>query len=112
MAYFRCDSGGGTTGMPLLISNSGSSAPTVIEAVKGTRYRIAAGGDSYYVVMNGYKGNFTLGNTGYSPKLPDMIKTDGTVTSTSYTTYSAKDVAALKVFASTNHVVDYYVTFN
>ena len=112
MAFFECGTNNGTTGMPLLISSSGESTPTVTVAVKGTKYRITAGGDSHYVVMNGYKGTFTLENTKYSSKLPTMIKTDGTVESTSYTTYSTKDVAALKVFVQVNHVVDYYITFN
>lgn len=98
--------------MPLLVSSSGNSNPTISIAEKGTKYRVTASGDSYYVLMNGYKGSFTLENTGYSPKLPTIIYEDGTKSSSLYTTYQAKGISALKLFCQVNQVNDYYITFN
>ena len=98
--------------MPLIISASGSSNPTITSITKGTQYRITAGGDSAYVIMNGYSGTFTIANTGYAPKTPTIIYKNGTQETAEYTTYNANDIAALKVYQIVNHIVDYYITFN
>lgn len=98
--------------MPLIISASGNSAPTATVVEKGVRYEVIAGGDSSYVIMNNYTGTFTISNSGAISKLPTIINKDGTVLTSSYTTYSAKDISALKLFQQVNHISSYYITFN
>lgn len=100
---------GGTTGVPLIVSGSGSS---VIKVNKGQRYLIAPIGDSQFVLINGYKGSFTISKWDYAPKNPNMIKTDGTKTSASYTTYDTKDYVALSISNGAGYQYGYYVTFN
>ena len=95
--------------MPLIVSGSGSS---VTKVNKGQRYQIAPSGDSQFVLINGYKGSFTISKWDYAPKNPDMIKTDGTKTSASYTTYDTKDYVALRISNGAGYQYGYYVTFN
>lgn len=98
--------------MPLIVSGSRDSSPSVTKVNKGQRYQIAPSGDSQYVLINGYKGSFTISIWSYAPKTPVMIKTDGTQTSASYTTYEAKDYVALRIYNGAGYQYGYYVTFN
>lgn len=112
MAFYRCGSGGGTVGIPLYVNASGSNNPTITPMTKGTTYNIIAGGDSAYVIINGYIGTFVV-TSGTVPKLPTIIYKDGTQSTAQYdTVYHAKDVAALRVYQIPNHIVNYQITFN
>lgn len=112
MGSVAVPSGGGTVGVPLIVSASGSSSPSVTKINKGQRYQIAPSGDSQYILINGYKGSFTISKWDYAPKTPDMIKIDGTRTGASYTTYNAKDYVALRIFNGAGYQYGYYITFN
>jgi hypothetical protein len=98
--------------MPLIVSASRDSSPSVTVVNKGQSYLVAPSGDSSYVLMNGYTGNFTISKWDYAPSTPKLIKKDGTIVDAGYSTYIAKDYVASRIFNSPGYQYGYYVTFN
>lgn len=109
--YYRV-SNGGKVGIPLYISASGTNNPTITLMTKGTTYNITAGGDSAYIITNGYTGTCVV-TPSTVPKQPTIIYKDGTQATAQYNTvYNAKDIAALKLFTIQNNLVNCQITFN
>ncbi len=112
MAFFRCDSGGGTK-IPVFTMNA--NLCSIMD--KGTQYRIVAGAAPHYVVTNGVKGTLTVKHDGISDNTGlYRFKNDGTRTNMSIsgtvTINLEENDWAFAAHDQAGHIAGYYVTFS